>query len=1825
MSNAFTELTQKKLNEAVAAVLCPRIQSILGERGPGHCIRVIDLDDEIMESVCSELRRQQADANIFILGGHDQEDRPYRITSTKLIELRNPSANGGLRPPLLVFIPTSLRTSAEDSFGVATFEELSFTSIYDELTSSLLERVPATLVGHVRDILSLLKEEDWLYADDVAKVRYLLTAIENGVDGETLGASLYELTLIPDFKLFEDPSLTTGKIRRNLDCVRKLVSSHKSVRGRITDLGLSDKALAKRLSLFFEQYDVQEPEAWTRPIALEKGWWSISFDKWTFLEELALDKIELKVLETDLPVVQENEADEQLSELIGQQVLVPNNRRKMNVVFEVNPHPTKVRGLDHFTVQIMSQTGGPVGKSKRIKAWSHKRTYCTVSLTKLNEIDFEEGWHYIRILPWTAEGDPIPLIDNGSSNTSSVRAYESEPFYVLISGSFEEEPQQRAIPMEKSLEHARFRLQLTTINDDRDPGEIVVSGTNWTEGGKRQKSSRQEILIAKFGREGAVQIPLSRILKIIEQRILLEPKHPSGWRMQINLDSPEPPSKVGISLPSSTTMQSFLAARAEFFSAVRQGTSELVMQGFSLCESEPLCIAYAESYLDLIKSLTRQAELSSGAERQIRLQELRNLLAVDSVHVVLTDFRGKHREAVLVSPTHPLRAIWLLAWVRLGQKWIAKLAAEGKEYLPAVRAALLDRIQPSDFPVSIPVEDGRVFIPIDNLNPFWGLYAPATEDNTRGLMAEVCTALGLPEPAIVGSDISGNVVAEKIERYLSQHPYVRELSINIFNPGSGAIIADALVALQQKREYLDLRYDVRLFTSDLESPVLGESLEAILKLDLPLKHQAADAFAVSAGSHLYSKLKLAKHALSEFYSNARQYAAHISILLDVFPTEELAVTEKKVGLVPLYGLIQDYETEFIDDDSGTFWRKSPIIGNELDSEEQEASFYLLSTLSRNFCMATAAVATAGASFKAVPMVTLGLDVTQRELIYEVHQVSDWVFTIDRNMGIEFFDHGGRKNRPDYLIDFIPSTSSHATHNLIISSRSTDELEALLKPIMQSYGVSVDGDQAVEILSYLRSLSGQLALKLISAPTQQAEALGLALARLYLEYQGALSNQIIVPLDAHIDLYSSSGDSDDLDDAISLQRTDLALFDLDLGQRVITCNLVEVKCYSQVGDFSAFNQLKERITSQINQSERVLQRHFDPALKSPDRPDRLLKSRELAQILRFYLDRSIRYGIFDPDAAQEAKAFLQSIEYGYSFQFRRCAIIFDFEKNGTNAPENEVGIEFHRIGKDMICALLEGCRVKRATREELKSINVSLSEHFIPEVPKLQTAAFIIPKRARTTTWILENKALDSDKYDVDVQQDGSLPSPLAVFSSEQESTPEKAEVELPRPDSEAEHETTKNLPDEPVSLVVDHKEGKAGESQKASAVNVVEESLSVSYDVILGVSGNSPQYGILGEVSGRKIALDLNHTHTISLFGVQGGGKSYTLGTIIEMACMPIENLNVLPSPLASVIFHYSQTQDYAPEFTSMIHANTIEAEINILQERYGANSQALNDIVILTPRDKVDQRQAKYPNIEVRPIAFSASELNAAHWKFLMGAIGSQSMYMRQINHIMKRLRNNLTLGAIENGISNSGLSDHLKELALTRLQFAGEYIDDSQRLQDLIKPGRLIIVDLRDEYVEKDEALGLFLVMLQIFSEATFEGQAFNKLVVLDEAHKYIENDDLVSGLVEVVREMRHKGTSIMVASQDPPSVPISLIELSTQIIMHKFNSPAWLKHIQKANVALSELTPEKMSCLGTGEAYVWSSKASDDSFTRGAVKIKCRPRVTQHGGSTKTSVNN
>jgi len=172
------------------------------------------------------------------------------------------------------------------------------------------------------------------------------------------------------------------------------------------------------------------------------------------------------------------------------------------------------------------------------------------------------------------------------------------------------------------------------------------------------------------------------------------------------------------------------------------------------------------------------------------------------------------------------------------------------------------------------------------------------------------------------------------------------------------------------------------------------------------------------------------------------------------------------------------------------------------------------------------------------------------------------------------------------------------------------------------------------------------------------------------------------------------------------------------------------------------------------------------------------------------------------------------------------------------------------------------------------------------------------------------------------------------------------------------------------------------------------------------------------------------------------------------------------------------------------------------------------------------------------------------------------------------------------------------------------------------LLEPGRVVIVDLRDEFVERDEALGLFVTMLNVFSGAGMGEDRFNKLIVFDEAHKYL-GGPLIGQVVEVIREMRHKGVSLVVASQDPVHVPPAVIELSSAVILHRFNAPSWLKHIQKSLAALSDLTPSMLAGLAPGEGFVWANRATSGVFTRRAVKLRMRPRATRHGGSTRFAI--
>src|SRR5262247_3964407 len=155
MSVGLRELHAHELNVELERVLVPRLAALLQAREPGHCMRVSDLDLEIMVHLCQQLRTQVLGVQVYMLADSRRASIPpdLAVTSTKLVELRNPLADNTLRPPLLVFIPGDVRAAAEDSFGVATFEEVALGDVYGELRKLLLAEVPNGLRPTIAEVL----------------------------------------------------------------------------------------------------------------------------------------------------------------------------------------------------------------------------------------------------------------------------------------------------------------------------------------------------------------------------------------------------------------------------------------------------------------------------------------------------------------------------------------------------------------------------------------------------------------------------------------------------------------------------------------------------------------------------------------------------------------------------------------------------------------------------------------------------------------------------------------------------------------------------------------------------------------------------------------------------------------------------------------------------------------------------------------------------------------------------------------------------------------------------------------------------------------------------------------------------------------------------------------------------------------------------------------------------------------------------------------------------------------------------------------------------------------------------------------------------------------------------------------------------------------------------------------------------------------------------------------------------------------------------------------------------------------------------------------
>lgn len=662
------------------------------------------------------------------------------------------------------------------------------------------------------------------------------------------------------------------------------------------------------------------------------------------------------------------------------------------------------------------------------------------------------------------------------------------------------------------------------------------------------------------------------------------------------------------------------------------------------------------------------------------------------------------------------------------------------------------------------------------------------------------------------------------------------------------------------------------------------------------------------------------------------------------------------------------------------------------------------------------------------------------------------------------------------------------------------------------------------------------MQLGSTRNKAFEVLGTTLMKRMLRKKGLVSDSFIIPIDLHQELFRDM-------DAKSHERADNLLVDFHTNKREIVFTVIEIKCRQNLSDDELL-ALQEKMRHQIDNTILALRKHFDIDFQTPDRLDRELMTLELQSLLMFYSKRAARYLYLNEETADEYEKFILSLIQGnYTIRFKRLGLIYQFGSTEYQRKDDMNGILYYIMGKPMIERILDKDMSVKTIDLEMMNADDDFRTAFEKSDRLMREESFKLSHNDEE----LPSKEIDNVEFFEESR--GNI-----IGSSEYEEVKDK-------PNSE-ENPVNENLSDLEETNSDSNEKEQGNNTKTNPKQEEITDNKAPDYDILIGKTSGSEQYGILGEsINGhKKIAIDLSETNTISLFGVQGGGKSYTIGTITEMTLKQFPNINLLPAPMASVIFHYSESMDYAPEFTSMIYPNDEVSQLKKLKDIYGAEPDNINDVIMLCPVDKLEERQEEYPSIEIHPIAFHSTDLNVQDWMFLLKAVGNESTYINQLRAIMRANRKNLNLNSLKQSVDVSPLlSASQKALAQQRLSFAEEYIDDSRKLGSLLRPGRLIIVDLRDEFIDKDDALGLFVIMLNIFAGVKeYQGTRFNKFIVFDEAHKYMDNKDLTSTIVTAIREMRHKGVSMMIASQDPMSLPTEIIELSSIMLMHKFNSP-------------------------------------------------------------------
>ena len=268
-----------------------------------------------------------------------------------------------------------------------------------------------------------------------------------------------------------------------------------------------------------------------------------------------------------------------------------------------------------------------------------------------------------------------------------------------------------------------------------------------------------------------------------------------------------------------------------------------------------------------------------------------------------------------------------------------------------------------------------------------------------------------------------------------------------------------------------------------------------------------------------------------------------------------------------------------------------------------------------------------------PVLRTTIQPEKADSIRELHRLCDWVVTLDRNAGIEYFD-SPRDNREiydAYVIDCVPEREDLGCLQLITSTSNLEEVHDLLDDALVRMGLSRTRRNAEFLLEHLKSLSGRLAIRLTGnvAPTSELIALAIAHANCRRATNddacwASLDRGFLVPVDDVRDLLPPLRDDGDNG--------------ADGGERRTRPDLIHVSTQPRRGLVFRFIEVKHRrhlrqargtdLLRQVQEQTVALRSRWQDwyGHESVYSAFRAVRRARLARVLRFYADKAHRHGL-----------------------------------------------------------------------------------------------------------------------------------------------------------------------------------------------------------------------------------------------------------------------------------------------------------------------------------------------------------------------------------------------------------------------------------------------------------------------------------------------------------------------------------------------------------------------------------------------------------------------